>query len=89
MLRLFREDLFAAYTELARLGVDMTLDMKSNSVLLAPQSPPGLPSLPSPFTKLTYNLRIIDLDKALKTDFVMLMLEAGIKEHLVWVLGGE
>lgn len=64
--------MLAAYMELAHLGVDMTLDIKDNSVLLAPPCPPGLPSLPPPFTGLTvafgngckHQLRIIDLDIA-------------------------
>ncbi|KZV85876.1 hypothetical protein EXIGLDRAFT_236230 [Exidia glandulosa HHB12029] len=64
-----REDIYAAYKEIALLSVDMSRDVKYNNILMAPESPPGLPSLPSPFTGLTHKLRVIDFELAMKTFF--------------------
>ncbi|KZV88098.1 hypothetical protein EXIGLDRAFT_773065 [Exidia glandulosa HHB12029] len=63
------DDIHAAYKEIALMSVDLSLDVKYNNILMAPESPPGLPSLPSPFTGLTHRLRIIDLELAMKTYF--------------------
>jgi hypothetical protein len=60
----------------------MTLDMKANSLLLAPPSPPGFPSLPSPFTGLRHRLRIIDFELARKTDYKLQHMIGGINDFL-------
>ena len=56
------------YAELANLGIDQD-DLRYYNILRAPA--PGsspLPSLPSPFTQTTYKWRIVDFDRALKTN---------------------
>ncbi|KZV88093.1 hypothetical protein EXIGLDRAFT_839518 [Exidia glandulosa HHB12029] len=64
-----KDDLWNAYRVLAHMSINMARDVKYNNILMAPNSPPGLPSLPSPFTQRTHNIRIIDLELALKTIF--------------------
>ncbi|KZV85875.1 hypothetical protein EXIGLDRAFT_841163 [Exidia glandulosa HHB12029] len=65
----YKSELSAAYTELAHMSVDLSLDIKGNNVCKAPVSPPGLPSLPSPLTGRTHNIRLLDLELALWTDW--------------------
>ena len=57
------------YDDLAQLFIKHH-DMRWANVLSTlPVSQGGLPGLPSPFTKRTYNLRIVDFDRAQKKDF--------------------
>ncbi|KZV88095.1 hypothetical protein EXIGLDRAFT_839520 [Exidia glandulosa HHB12029] len=65
----YESELSAAYTELALMSVDLSLDIKGNNVCKAPVSPPGLPNLPSPLTGRTHNIRLLDLELALWTDW--------------------
>lgn len=57
-----------AFGELADLGVTIDPDVREDNILWAPESPPGLPSLPSPYTGIMHALRIIDFGYAYKTD---------------------
>lgn len=62
------ETIRAAYTELAILGVNLGLDVRPHNILTAAVSPPALPSLPSPLTSLSHNIRLIDFGMAVKMD---------------------
>ena len=53
-----------AHEELIRLLGIRYDDWRPNNYLLAPRSPPGLPSLASPLHKRTYRLRVIDFEHA-------------------------
>ncbi|EJD52617.1 hypothetical protein AURDEDRAFT_158351 [Auricularia subglabra TFB-10046 SS5] len=57
-----------AYGELAILGVNMAKDITPQNILWAPDAPPGLPSIPSPYTNSVYSIRLIDFGMAVKTD---------------------
>lgn len=49
--------------DLADLWVDY-MDWHKGNLAYAPPSPPGLPSVPSPFRHRTYTLRMIDFESA-------------------------
>ncbi|KZV85874.1 hypothetical protein EXIGLDRAFT_841162 [Exidia glandulosa HHB12029] len=64
-----KQDMLHAYDEFAQLSVNLCRDIRANNIRMAPQSPPGFPRLASPLTGRTHNIRIIDLELALKTSF--------------------
>ncbi|KZV88094.1 hypothetical protein EXIGLDRAFT_839519 [Exidia glandulosa HHB12029] len=64
-----QQDMLHAYDEFARLSVNLCRDIRANNIRMSPQSPPGSPSLASPLTGRTHNIRIIDLELTLKTSF--------------------
>ncbi|KAJ3558714.1 hypothetical protein NM688_g754 [Phlebia brevispora] len=61
------EEIMDMYSDLAHLGIDHT-DIRWANILYAQPSPPGFPSLPSPYTGKTYRWRLIDFDNALKSN---------------------
>ncbi|KZV94573.1 hypothetical protein EXIGLDRAFT_505369 [Exidia glandulosa HHB12029] len=64
----YHENAVAVYKELAHMGVEAAADMGLRHLMRAPTKiPPGLPSLPSPFTGITHALRVVDLDMVVKT----------------------
>ncbi|KZV85877.1 hypothetical protein EXIGLDRAFT_725449 [Exidia glandulosa HHB12029] len=78
-------ELSAAYTELAHMGVDMSMDIKGSNVCMAPEAPPGLPSLPSPFTGRTHNIRLIDFELALRTDWTVAVIMYNCESHFGFI----
>ncbi|THH19109.1 hypothetical protein EW146_g1978 [Bondarzewia mesenterica] len=61
------QELTAVYNEVGHCGVLLAEDICWNNILRAPTCPPGLPSLPSPFTSRTHAWRAIDLEMAFMT----------------------
>ena len=55
------------YLHLSDLGIEHT-DIRHANILYAPESPPGFPGLPSPFTGKTYRWRLIDFSSSYKTN---------------------
>lgn len=64
---LVREDVETLFEEIGQLGIRNCLDLHWANILKAPESPPGLPSLPSPYLHRTHGWRLIDFDLAEKT----------------------
>lgn len=62
-----REDVKGLYDNISALGIAVYDDMCSENILEAPVSPPGLPSLKSPFTDRTHAYRVVDFEWAEKT----------------------
>ena len=61
-------ELKTMYADLARLGVDQD-DLRYYNILRAPaRGSSPLPSLSSPFTQRTYRWRIVDFDRACKSN---------------------
>ncbi|KAJ3552226.1 hypothetical protein NM688_g4265 [Phlebia brevispora] len=60
-------EILDVYTHLATLGIDH-VDIRYANMRYAPQCPPGWPSLISPYTGLPYRWRLIDFEKAKKTN---------------------
>ncbi|EIM81047.1 uncharacterized protein STEHIDRAFT_172094 [Stereum hirsutum FP-91666 SS1] len=77
-----KDDILSVYEDVANLGIFLTDDVRSSNILSAPQCPPGIPSLPSPFTGRTHNWRVIDFGLALKTPWTK---ELVFKESRSWV----
>lgn len=67
---LCRQDVKDIYNDVASLGITLASDVRSNNILAAPPSPPGLPSIPSPFTQRTYAWRLVDFELARKTPWL-------------------
>ncbi|KII84862.1 hypothetical protein PLICRDRAFT_344255 [Plicaturopsis crispa FD-325 SS-3] len=63
-----REDMYDMYSDMAELGINHN-DIRWQNFLRAPASPPGLPSLPSPYKHRTYAWRAIDFDNSEKNDY--------------------
>ena len=61
------EEVLEMYSDLAQLGMDH-VDIRYANILYAPSAPPGLPSLPSPYTGKTYRWRLIDFGNSHKTN---------------------
>ncbi|KII84864.1 hypothetical protein PLICRDRAFT_179194 [Plicaturopsis crispa FD-325 SS-3] len=62
-----KEDMKNIYDDMAELGI-FHRDIRWANFLRAPASPPGLPSLPSPFQHRTYTWRVIDFDNSEKNN---------------------
>ena len=69
------------YTHLAILGIDH-VDIRHANILYAPESPPGWPGLYSPFCGRSYRWRLIDFERARKTNWNP---QAWSKYHRDWV----
>ncbi|RPD63489.1 hypothetical protein L227DRAFT_643061 [Lentinus tigrinus ALCF2SS1-6] len=83
-------DLRRMYHDLSSLHVDH-FDYRPANVTYAPESPPGLPGLPSPFRssgKCVYGLRIIDFEGAQITTRTPLYQRKLIKQRLPGLIWG-
>lgn len=67
---LCRQDVKDIYNDVASLGITLASDVRSNNILAALPSPPGLPSIPSLFTRRTYAWRLVDFELARKTPWM-------------------
>ncbi|EJD50952.1 hypothetical protein AURDEDRAFT_160096 [Auricularia subglabra TFB-10046 SS5] len=65
----YHEDVVDVFNELAYVGMDVTADMGIRHVMRPLAVPPGFPGLPSPFTQRIHNLRVVDLNLAIKRCF--------------------
>lgn len=63
-----RQDIMGLYEEIGYFCVDNSRDVRVQNILRAPSSPPGLPSVPSPFTQRVHNWRMIDFEFAVQTN---------------------
>lgn len=63
--QVLQDDLWGIIRDLAELGIGHH-DLRYDNLLMAPRSPPGLPSMPSPYSGRSYGLRVIDFDYAYK-----------------------
>ncbi|EPQ52941.1 hypothetical protein GLOTRDRAFT_95006 [Gloeophyllum trabeum ATCC 11539] len=76
-----QDDLWCITKDLGELHI-FDNDLRYDNVLLAPASPPGLPSLVSPYSHRSYELRLVDFDTAYKINFPPWLLVAHHR-HLV------
>ena len=53
------------------------------NILAAPECPPGLPSLPSPFSGKVHGWRVIDFEQGLKTDLDVRTIALNYSSHLM------
>ena len=74
----YRADILDLFKEISSLGISNSADVRYANVLRAPTSPPGLPSLVSPFTLRRHDWRIIDFEMAEKSGLTLKWL---ISEH--------
>ena len=63
-----RTEITNAHEELIRLLGIRYADIRPDNYMLAPTFPHALPSLPSPSTKRTYKIRIVDFEHAIRTN---------------------
>ncbi|KAF8810319.1 hypothetical protein BYT27DRAFT_7231974 [Phlegmacium glaucopus] len=65
-----RSDIWAVFIDIARLGIEQP-DMRYSNILTAPISASSLPAQPCPYHNCIHNYRIIDFDRARKTDYTL------------------
>ncbi|EKM57514.1 uncharacterized protein PHACADRAFT_251185 [Phanerochaete carnosa HHB-10118-sp] len=70
-----REDIRGLYEEIGHLCIDNVEDIRYKNILQAPAPPPGLPSLPSPFTKRVHKWRLVDFELAMQVNYSISNLE--------------
>ncbi|EPQ52947.1 hypothetical protein GLOTRDRAFT_139931 [Gloeophyllum trabeum ATCC 11539] len=63
-----QDDLWDVMKDISELHI-FNDDIRYDNVLLAPKSPPALPSLVSPYRHRSYGLRLVDFDTAYKINF--------------------
>lgn len=81
------------FTILTTLYIVLTLlltitdihDIRLQHILEAPACPPGLPSLPSPFSNKTHSWRLIDFELAQKVNYSVRLLRQDYRSDLAGV----
>ena len=64
----YSENIEESFLHLAVLGIDHD-DLRYQNICRAPSGPGSLPSLPSPWTGVTFDWRVIDFHSAKKTNY--------------------
>ncbi|OBZ77293.1 hypothetical protein A0H81_02064 [Grifola frondosa] len=63
-------DIYEVYEDLGFTGVDHA-DVRYANILMRPKSSRALPTLKCPFHNVVHHYRVVDFDRATKTDFTM------------------
>ncbi|EIM84350.1 uncharacterized protein STEHIDRAFT_112752 [Stereum hirsutum FP-91666 SS1] len=83
-----REDLHTLIAEIGYLAILNSQDIRHANILEAPQHPPGLASISSPFTHRTHGWRIIDFKMTAKSMMTPTALRQAHKSMLRPILDG-
>ncbi|TFY70823.1 hypothetical protein EVG20_g2169 [Dentipellis fragilis] len=77
-----KADIESIFEDVAHLGIDVRSGLRYENILLAPTTPPGLPSLPSPYTNRTHAFRLVNFDQAFKSGFNVWRIKGNLLQPL-------